>query len=266
MPFQMSGEGFAVANGMGLLLFVDGRPQPYRTAEDETYRYMHFFPNITPDFVADVYFVPVTGEKGDVLEIYATNIMDPNHDFANGYYGFIYTMGSTVYTTRLKFLADLPAERPEVTNSRITSLNTTHVTTRYSDIGDWSEKELLYKNDARTYINGQKPLGNMIYDITPDEPITVKFEIWGSSLVDCGLVIYVDNEPVFYNGDIFIPLEMQSGKTTVVEAEVQIPDFDNNSVVYVYYVARNYWENLDITACCETTGHFFLIAGPKPEA
>ena len=64
LPFRVEGSGSIVCSGIGILLFVDGLPQPYKT-EGTDYGFLHtFFPPDNEAYTVDLVFTPVTGKPG----------------------------------------------------------------------------------------------------------------------------------------------------------------------------------------------------------
>ena len=101
---------------IGILLYVDGHPQPYYTAGDELPRYMQTFPSMDGrEGVVDLVFTPITGQAGDTLEIGFVIVADPEYFIDDPWTGITISdwcgMGLTI---RMKYLADPPvAEVPE---------------------------------------------------------------------------------------------------------------------------------------------------------
>lgn len=63
----------------GFLIFVDGIPQPYKINDaNADYEYLHEF-SLTPNEHTDFNFIftPVTGQKGETLDIYVAGIFNP---------------------------------------------------------------------------------------------------------------------------------------------------------------------------------------------
>lgn len=241
MPYTIDVTGTVADQGVGILLFLDGRPQPYKTADNSTCQYMHvFYPTSGESYIADISFIPVTGQAGDILELYATTILNPDFSIAEGINGFVYTSGSVVSGTRLKYDATPSSSNQEFTNKRIVSQTTSYVDTKYTEISGWSDMDLTEKVEAHLYVNDVDDTRDcIVYGVTAEENLSIRYEVWGSPYVHYGLVIFVDNEPVFPAEDSFIPVEVQNGKKTVIEAELDMSDFNGESVIYVMLVSRN---------------------------
>lgn len=254
LPFSIEATGQTAVNcveyGVGILLFLDGQPQPYRAGKDGELAYFHIF---YPDFdlnkvdeifpqkvIYDLYFTPVVGEAGDTVEFYAATISTPNWQRGDPQMGFKYTSGSMAIGTRLLMEATPPATaKPEVTE-RIHTLDITQVDASYFEIGSWSDRELIEKYDYEFYVNGQTASvtrTTAIYGISADEEVELRFEVWGTPSVDYGLMFYVDNQPI--SSEQTIHFDMENGKKTVITVTMDLIDFDGECVVYAALIPRN---------------------------
>ena len=79
LGYWMEAEGYSNM-GLGMFLFVDGQPQPFKTESDGTERYMHIlYPPEGEKITGQFLFTPASGEQGDTLEIYTMHINYPAH-------------------------------------------------------------------------------------------------------------------------------------------------------------------------------------------
>lgn len=267
LPYIINATGSIGDQGVGILLFLDGRPQPYKTAENDTYQYLHtFYPKSGEECIADVIFTPVAGQAGDTLELYATTILNPDYSLSEGDGGFVYTFGSAVSFTRLK-IEDTPFfTAEELPKQQKLSLTTTYVDTQFSEISGWSEMELMERVEAHLYVNGvDEQRDRIVYGVTPGKPVNIRYEVWGSPYVHYGIVVFLDNEPVFTAEEEIISVNVQNGKKTVIEAELDMIGFDGESVVYVILVPRNYrTSEIQTQAFLSSSRTFFLVSEEKP--
>lgn len=262
-PYSIDASGGLTQAGIGILLFVDGQPQPYKTAEDEDYRYLHTFYSkknfITEEFI----FTPVTGQAGDMLEIYAVNINYPDWSPSKEAFGFAHTMGMIWAGMRLQYQASpAPAVLPE-TAARLLACEKRYVDLTEDEIRGWSSQDLQQEVAWKFLVNGHGDAGTAaITGITPEDPLELYFEILGSPYAQFGLVVYLNNEPVFLDGENALYLDIQSGKKTVVEAQVDMAGFDGEGVVYAILVPRNFCsESLLGTSCGLTGSKTFYLQG-----
>lgn len=267
MPYFLESTGSIRQCGIGILLFVDGQPQPYRLSDAEEYTYMHVFYPDAPKITFDLCFVPVTGSEGDELEVYIEALPSPEYMPSQGPQNrMVYTSGSTGGGTRLKYLADPPAAVFPEKSLRLSTPKIQKTDCTYSDVVGWTDADWKEKVSSRFQINGQPENGpNRIYEITAQEKVPLHYEVWGCENLRSTLVIFVDNVPVFGPEGQLPDLPLENGKKTVVDMALDMTDFTGESVIYAIRVPRNYRSSGvgpygDLTP--ERT--WFLLAGADP--
>ena len=272
MRFCLTATGQMAVNtakqGVGLLLFLDGRSQPYRISQEGTLDFLHIvYPEYDPTSNAysfDVYFTPVTGDKGDDLELYAATILHPTWETTDPADAFVYTFGIHRVGTRLKFASAPQDTEKTAEKERLVALNVSYVDASYSEMGTWSDEELITKYDFALYVNGQKPLNtNSIYSFTANGETELRFEVWGTPYVQYGMMFYVDNQPVTSEQEILF--DMKSGQKTVITAIVDLSDFDGECAVYAVLIPRNRGRTEIYTnAFLNLSRTYFLLDDPEP--
>ncbi len=232
-------------NGIGFMLFVDGIPQPYRMTENQEYAYMHtVYPNefgVIPE-THDVYFIPVTGEKGQTLEFAVQCIMAPDYRMDRPLIPFAFaSMGAT--STRMIFEAT-PEDCPQVEAYReVTDVVLTYVDAAYKDMGNWSAEDLQRKTDYNFRITGvtYNAVGNVAYNVSRDSVLEVELELFGTPLASYSFVLLVNNQPVYLSADVSMAMPIESGKKTVLTCKLPLTNMDDDTVIYGILVTRNFW-------------------------
>lgn len=264
LPYHFVAEGRTFSEGVGFLLFLNGIPQPYHTDTNEEVRYLHPLygdeaGNISREF--QFCFTPVTGQAGDMLELYVMNITDPECEPFD-HSPFAYTMGSTASWERIRFEATPEAMRlPEVPQYP-NFYTVEYRDVPYEDIAGWSEEELLYLTEYSFSINGVSDQRGRrtVYGVTAEEPLRLRFELWGSSRARFGLSFFVDNQPVPLDGGMAIPMEIREGQKTIVELTLSMPEFDGEAAVYAILAPLNVWEDLNYSWFLTYSGTIYLTA------
>lgn len=129
--------------GLGIRLFVDGQPQPYKTAQDSTVSYLHTF--YQADFVEQTYeliFTPVTGKSGETVELYAMSISDPTFFIGDGMNGFRHTHGSLNSCSLLTFEQTPPEQEQLAVEEILMNWSCTGRDATAAEIGDWSAEQM----------------------------------------------------------------------------------------------------------------------------
>ena len=242
-PLSIDVSGNIGSRGIGILLFVDGLPQPYK-AEGKDYAYMHIFQFDRPEsLMIDLTFTPVTGEAGDELEIYGVSVVAPNYSYTeDGPLSFTYTKASPVIGCRLKYRETPPAEVFPKASPRLSQPEIRKEPLSHLEIGTWTEQELLENLETHLYANNAPDGGSpRIYQVREDQPVKLRFELFGTPYVHYGLVFFVDNQPVVSQDGIPIFVDVENGQKTVVEAQLDMTGFDTESVLYAVLVPQNYF-------------------------
>ena len=255
LPYKVNTSGIISEYDVGILLFVDGVAQPYRVSPDGEYAYMHVFSQKdgaqilgTTTTIADMYFTPIVGKEGDMLEIYALCMPNPNYVPSQGLGPFSQTAGAVLSQTRLKYNATPPDDTYPEKSTRLLDVGISVVDCTAEDVENWTDKDMITNQRIAFTANGVR---SYVYGVTADTQITLRFEVWGSPYVHYGLIFFVDNEPVYTAdlSDIWVRVEM--GKKTVIEATLDMTGFSGESAVYPMLVARN-----DYTSEIETIAGF----------
>lgn len=236
----MTAEGMEKV-GVGIFLFLDGQIQPYRTEEETEYSYMHtFYPENSKEYIIPLYLIPVTGESGEILEMQVMSVIWPDYFLDKGRTSIQHTSGTTGSATTLIFEDTPPAmEMPEV-RERLLSCKLSYVELLSSEIAGWTAEDMRNKYEYHYYFDGIED-GASIFDYGASDTAIFRYEIWGNTAGKFGFVIFVDNQPVTIEPEKLISIETQNGMKTVIEAQLDMSDFDGSSVVYAVLIARNYF-------------------------
>lgn len=256
LPYNISAPGLQ-KYGVGILLFVDGQPQPYKTTFSDTYAYMHTFDLDFKGNAADeLIFTPVVGEAGDMLEIYTLNINYPDYFPGETDFGFAHTNGSVAAGTRLLYeetpgTAVYPEESTQASFFTKESIDLTS-----SEIYGWSAEKLQSEVEWNFTLKGQE-YGTL--EIGSLEEVEACFEIFGNPLMDFGLVVYWNNEPVWMDGSPMTDIHTENGKKTVVNLRIPTKSLEEDGALYAVLVPRNYRTSEAGASCfIQPTATFYI--------
>ena len=266
-PIKIESTGALRKAGTGILLFVDGQPQPYRLEEEDSYSYFHcFYPKRTRE-IYNLYFTPITGSAGDTLEVYILSLQKPEYLPSDGNPGMmIYTSGSIGAGWRLKFEATPPeADFPEK-QVRLSDAEIAATDASFGDTVGWSEEDLRERLGSRSYVNEAPHNGqNRVYNITADTPVDLRYELWGTPYIESSVIFYVDNEPVFTFDGLPFDMTVANGEKKILTAKLDMTGFTGESVIYVVRVPRNYrTSEIRTYGFVKGEGTWFLLAGENP--
>ena len=268
VPCSIKASGNIGSKGIGVLLFVDGLPQPYK-AEGKDYAYLHTFAFDRPESrVIDLSFTPVTGEAGDELEIYGVSVVAPHYSYTEeGLLSFVYTGTSPVVGCRLKYQETPPAEVFPKASPRLSQLEIRKEPLSYSEVGTWTEQDLQENYEFHFYANNAPDGGSpRIYQVRENQPVKLRFELFGTPYVHYGVVFFVDNQPVAPQDGAPILVDVENGQKTVVEAQLDMTGFDTESVLYAVLVPQNYFSTpIRTNAFAVPSSPIFLLEGAKED-
>ena len=229
-------EGYSNV-GLGLLVIVDGQPQPYRTAEDDTVSYMHiFYPEDDVEYQHEFIFTPVSGKVGETVDVHIMGFNDPTFCIGDGEVGAHFRFLSP--KASLTFEAAPGAQEvPAVADAQL-SWSSAYVDATGEEIGLINAAQMQQEIRYNFTLN-DKDRENQFYGTAEGDKVTFHLEVYGMPYVGYGLVIYVDGEPVAINSEDMILFDIHNGQKTVVEGEFTLTGFDGSSNVCVLLVPRN---------------------------
>lgn len=277
LRIHIIGTGHVTEYGIGILLFVGGKPQAYRTSENEECKYIHSF--TTDSYPAqengkividtELIFAPVVGEVGEYVPCYIVSIGDPDYSLDTGsdMPGWKLTSSEMHIPTYLKMLADSPQTATLPVTDKLISAEITTVETTKEEIAGWSNDDMMKYTRDMIYVNGEDlRFTNMVWDVTADEESTIRFEVYGSPYIRYELVIFMDNQPISVKEEDVIKVSIESGKKTIITAKLDMSDFDGECQVYCVLVPLNKQEyrGQGIRAGLIVSRYCFLLDDPYP--
>ncbi len=252
-------------DGIGVLLLLDGIPQPYKTADSEEYAYLHtFYPptDMGGLIVAEIRFVPVTGKAGDLLNLTLQSITQPDYRVTEEPGKPFRLSNGIMYETAFALEADPGlCPLPEITE-RISSLSISKADLTSLDTRGWSAAELQSKASFTTGCPKDSYNGN-IYGITAEETVHFHAEIFSPGYVAWRLVVYIDNQPVTVLTENDIAFTVPAGQKVLIDMELNVPDFGGEMNLYAILVPRNSCapEVFDSDCrCAYTSKPYYLLA------
>lgn len=257
LGYWMEAEGYSNM-GLGIFLFVDGLPQPFKTESDGTERYMHIlYPPEGEKITGQFLFTPASGEQDNTLEIYIMRINYPAHSIDDPP-GAYQTFGSGSIGSRILLEQTPPSTTQPVFQERVLSNSITHTDLTESEIRGWSEEDLRSKLEHHFYVNGRKDFAEL-FSIADTEPLDCRFEMWGCPNGEFTLTIFLNHEPVYVQN-----ISTNYGQKTTAEIQLDITDYGLEGVLFAVLVPKNQFsENLDYGL--EASGTFYLTCASSEE-
>lgn len=240
LPFEYGGGEFQLEyqysvtgklDTVGFLLFLDGRPQPYKvndTAAD--YEYCHLFA-VGEDQTFSFLFEPVTGSLGDLLTLTVVSITNPDFqpdmELTSGY-GWYHKMLD--FNLQVHFNSDAPAvhlnyppaqevlSKSEIQEEKVTAQ---YVETELPKHG-WGSVSMDTLENGVYYTLSYD--GNIIYDnLCIDKPVTLRYTMCGAAGESYRVAFFLDHQPVIIDEDTSCSITVNKGGITEIELLVD-PD------------------------------------------
>lgn len=235
--FNAEGKGKTI----GFLLFVNGKPQPYRIDENTEEEYCHIFPitdNKSEDFV--IHFTPKEGKKGETLQVIIDGIYHAGYlpDMKNtSGWGFYHSHMPMEYQLKMKadasgdaatatqnIMKDLKVEKQKVSRKflkeELMEQGYSEVTTKMLEQGDYhsitfdGHPEFDYLN-----VKGKKK-------------VHVVYKICGRSGIAYYTTFFINHQPVSDT----VAVKFSKGGMSVIEADIDIEALKENSAFYAITV------------------------------
>lgn len=239
---------------IGVLIFVDGQLQPYKTAGDDTVQYMHRFVPHRKKISEDLIFTPITGEIGDKLMICFMAIIDPGVYLEREYTRWYWKSSNRLY---LQYEADPPEPQYPETPDRVKAV---HIVTEEDAglIGGWSEEDLAYRTAFQFYVNDRH--FDSIATVDASEPLRLRLSLWGTDQNEYGVVFFVNHQPISVEQEDLVYIRNELGDKVTVEAEVDISDLSGNVLVYAMVTGREKMVDTysDFGFAVPTRSYFFV--------
>lgn len=229
--------------GTGVLIFLDGRPQPYRLADCNEYSYMHtFYQEDSVRTIHDIYLIPVTGQAGDTLEMQIMCVTWPDYFLDQGRTVAQHTAGTTGSSVLLVMEATPEAQSLPSIPDKLVSFSVEYQDLTAGEIEGWTAEQIRNESESHYALNGKIDGGN-IYNFQGSDSIEFQYEIWGNTAGNFGFVLFVDNQPISVDPSDAILFTNQNGKKTMISMELDLSDFDGSSVIYGVLLGRNHLSN-----------------------
>lgn len=241
--------------GVTILLFLNGQPQPYRQEGSEETAYMHtVYPQSRIDNLFGISFVPVTGSVGETLELCVMYLPAYRHTNSNGNYPWYDASNAVFYMTRIR-LEKMPrkSELP-LTEDRVLSFKERR-----------DAEDLFYGEGNQIGADGKWMLvfnwldenGNESDRHGESDRMRIYVEISGGMAKNYVLILYVDDQPVLWNGRSMW-LNVSQDQTLLTEIDVDTTGFEY--MMFAVLLEKEYFGGRAGWKACPTDANFIVFA------
>lgn len=265
-------------NKCGFLLFLDGRPQPYKLTEDGEYQYMHMG-QAEEDEIGEFIFTPVTGQEGDDLELYVLLVTAPDWGISdnpiNAQIEWIRDETPISNSKAAAAIVRMNQSPEELTQPEITD----HMKSLSITQGEWNEDDTQYTLNGQArlaplsslpqkQLSAIKLIGirhyaamtdwgfagldlpgydawNYAYNVKEDSEVPLRYVFQSDLDQKLDLIVYINNVPVTVDPEKRITVTGGGEEKTIVDFTLDMAGCGDVAMVYMVAVSRNYWEGTD---------------------
>ncbi len=258
LPFSYDGGEFQLAyqysvtgklDAVGFLLFLDGKPQPYKVNDTTAeYEYCHSFP-AKEDQSFSFLFEPVTGSAGDTLALTVVSITNP--DFqpdmeSTSSYGWYHKC--LEYRTQLQFnksaSPDIPFQAKATDAFSNVTIQEEKITSAYIEKtlrqNGWDSVTMDDLNQRVYYtadFNGSIVFDNLC--LSDSDEVAFRYTICGIPGVEYDLSFFIDHQPVCLDNGLSYHVALSKGNRWVFEIAFDASKMDSFQTFYVMAVPKN---------------------------
>ena len=258
LPFSYDGGEFQLAyqysvtgklDAVGFLLFLDGKPQPYKVNDTTAeYEYCHSFP-AGEDQSFSFLFEPVTGSTGDTLALTVVSITNP--DFqpdmeSTSSYGWYHKC--LEYRTQLQFnksaSPDIPFQAKATDAFSNVTIQEEKITSAYIEKtlrqNGWDSVTMDDLNQRVYYtadFNGSIVFDNLC--LSDSDEVAFRYTICGIPGVEYDLSFFIDHQPVCLDNGLSYHVALSKGNRWVFEIAFDASKMDSFQTFYVMAVPKN---------------------------
>lgn len=249
IPYSVTAEG--VVSKVGFLIFVDGILQPYQVDDTNSdYAYLHQLDledKTTKDF--RFLFEPVTGQAGDELDIcvvsVTSQIQGADHELLFGasqsylFSHFRVRFNSNTVPPDFKFdgynqlLVNPTVSDEELTLEKIT------IYTDDNMMDDGSDNDLNKEIYEKLYLSGADVSQNPLQKVGDKTSVEVRHAILGHPGIQYRTTIFLDYVPLAADGQFYFDRDLESGISSLLDAEINLSAMDGNHILSVISVPCN---------------------------
>ncbi len=265
LRLQFSFDGTVGNEGVGAMILLDGIPQPYKTADNQEYAYIHtFYPPFENGgyILAEVIFVPVCGKSGDRLNLSMFTVLEPDYSVTSTpSIPFRLTSSHMDFTATLIMQADPETGPLPAVTERILSLSISQQDLTSQDTQGWSAEDLQSKYSFLHGFPNPVP-GGMVYQMGSEAMLNVHAEIFSPGFVEWSLVVYIDNKPVSVLKSNDIRFSVPAGKKIIIDMDLCMEGTDGEMPLYMALVVRNaHTPQLQLANCwMDVTRPYYLLS------
>lgn len=247
IPYEAESEEFLKP---GFLIFVDGIPQPYQIDNpDSDYAYLHILnleQGVKKNF--EFLFEPITGKKGDTLDVYIVCVQARAKDFeiTPPFGSLPHLLGNDMaihYLCDAKE-TDFHVDKSEgqilgasASNEKLT-LDKINFYTQMDHVGN-VEVDLDKSIYIRGFLNKEDMGSKPVCEIGNKESIHMQQAILGHPGVKYRTVLLWDFQPLWYKENNYFESKLKKGEANLLDVDLNVKDIKGSHILYAISVPCN---------------------------
>lgn len=260
-PFQYNGGEFELAyevkaegeaKNVGFYIFLNGKPQPYRiNSSEQSYEYFHVFDlkkdNEPINF--SFYFIPVSGEKGDIQNITVVSIYNPQFipDMKETMsYGMYHTILQANYPLQMNESVDSVEYEMKEDNALLSDviMSSEAVTAQFIETELNQGMQNINFETLNSYVfplvyfNEVREQDHLLVD-NNEQPLPLTFKICGIPGVEYNNIFFINHRPITDGKNIYFNSKLEKGNIYTIEADLDISQLEDFNTFYVISVPVN---------------------------
>lgn len=236
IPFKVMGLDEKISSDFGLLVFVDGIPQPFKmlkkNGEVIKEQYMHkFYLKNEEKQEFDIVFTPVAGEKGERVGVVFATILKPDFipNEQRATYGIYHSLNANlaqeIYfqcesSNKKELLKNSNYRVEEIPQEVIDKFANFETSDDYNTLDSNFVTELSSQNDGTEVIKAN------------NGKLKFQFRIYGGQEATYRTVFFIDHQPVRIADADYLETKTTKGKMCSVELELDIGNLNKLSTLY----------------------------------
>lgn len=230
VPFRLVLQGLE-EEGVGVILFLNGQPQPYHTDFNETDQFMHtIYPSDLTASIINLYFIPRSGSVGETSNMDFLLVPFPGQSSSDSTEGMRFLGLKRGVVSRLIYEADPPAMESIPVTERVQDWSAELQDLTSEEISLWSSDNYQTKVEALFSAEGMKDFGTKT-DFDADD-IRFSLELKGAPDAEYVLTVFVNDQPVSVSPDNIIHTSTENGQKLVVNITLDVSDLKDSFSVY----------------------------------
>ncbi len=240
IPFQVTGLDKELSSDFGLMVFVDGILQPYKTlkmnGEETKEQYMHQF-NLKNEekHEFDIVFTPVTGEKGERVGVVFATILKPDfipQDEQRVNYGIYHSLSANL-AQEIHYQCEPTIKKELLKNSNYTVGDIPQeVIAKLANFRTDDDYNTLDSNFVTELSSLDKGAGTIEMIRANNGKVKLEFRIYGGQEATYRTTFFIDHKPVRVEGADYLETKTAKGKMCSAELELDIGSLNRLSTLY----------------------------------